>query len=167
MRATMCVDSPGSSCPLRATALTHPQETRILAMLTVPRVLLTTRKACSNIGPRGTEPKSLENSSNRASAQVAERAGPAAPKTAATTKPYRSIVAISCCDPQDPPRSYAPRMRRAPEGHSIYFLQSEPCQSQPDGNDSPVRFLSAIHPCSSFDRYKWLVLRHRQLQFFC
>src|SRR5690348_14642528 len=103
IRATTKVDSPDSRWPLRATALTQPHETRTLEMVTGPRVLLTTRKGCDNIGPRGTEPKSLENSSNSASAQVADQAGPTAPRTAMTTKPYRNIVAISCSDPRDPP----------------------------------------------------------------
>src|SRR5690348_15287108 len=123
MRATRCVDSPGSRWPLRATALTQPHETRTLEMLTGPRVLLTTRKGCVSIGPRGTEPKSLENSSNKASAQVADRAEPAAHRLAARTKPYRNMVTISCSDPQRPAWSYAPRKRRTPEGHSIYSLR--------------------------------------------
>src|SRR5579871_4519407 len=116
----MVVDSPGSRCPFNATALTQPHETRTLAMLTAPRVLLTTRKGWLSIGPRGTEPKSLENSSNKASAQVADKAGPAAHRTAATTRLHRNIVTISCSDPRKPAWSYAPRKRPAPKGHLIY-----------------------------------------------
>src|SRR5579883_3554606 len=102
MRATTCVDSPGSRWPLRATALTQPHETRTLAMLTGPRVLLTTRNVWVSVGPRGTEPKSLENSSKSASAHVADKAGSTTHRLATTTKPYRNMVTISCCsDPRD------------------------------------------------------------------
>src|SRR5690242_922699 len=103
MRARMCVDSPGSRRPLTAVALTQPHETRTLAMLTTPRVLLVTRKGCDKVGPRGTEPKSLENSSKSASAQVADKAGPAAHRPTRTTRLYRNMINIPATTLRDSP----------------------------------------------------------------
>src|SRR5215831_7383719 len=84
--ATTAVSSPGARVPLRAVAVTQPQETRTLAMETVVLVLLTRRKGCCSVGPRGTEPKSLDRSSNMASAHVAALAGPARLRPARRTR---------------------------------------------------------------------------------
>src|SRR3954470_14812867 len=78
MRAWTAVDSPGLSQAFRAAAVTQPQETRTLAIWTGAWVLLVTRKWWVRVGPRGTEPKSLDSSSNIASAHEAAAAGPAA-----------------------------------------------------------------------------------------
>src|SRR5665213_25941 len=109
MRATMAVSSPGLRRVFRAEALVHPQETRTLEMLTGCLVLLTTRKACVCTGPRATEPKSLDISSNIESAQVAATAGAEATNPASKTKQYRDMAALTCCSTRDS------RWRPAPE----------------------------------------------------
>ena len=75
IRASMYVSSPGLRKVLGVEALTQPQETRTLEMFTGRAVLLTTLKLWVRVGPRGTEPKSLDSSSNSESAQVAAAAG--------------------------------------------------------------------------------------------
>src|SRR4051794_29912927 len=94
MRATMAVDSPGRRKGLRTWALVQPHETRTLEMLTGPAVLLVTRKEWARVGPRGTEPKSLDSSSNSASAHVPAAAGPTAQRPARTTRLYRNMLTI-------------------------------------------------------------------------
>src|SRR4051794_28383453 len=98
MRAWMAVDSPGLSQAFRAAAVTQPQETRTLAIWTGAWVLLVTRKWWVRVGPRGTEPKSLDSSSNIASAHEAAAAGPAAQRPTRRTALYRNIVAVVPCD---------------------------------------------------------------------
>ena len=64
----------------------HPQDTRMLEMLTGCCVLLTTRNEWTWTGPRATVPKSLDSSSNMESAQVAALTGAAAARPASRTK---------------------------------------------------------------------------------
>src|SRR5450631_2722072 len=90
--ATMDVSSPGFSAPLRAVALTQPHETRTLEMLTAFFVLFVTRKWCVRVGPLGTDPKSLLNSSKRLSPQVPALAAPAIQKPATITRLLRNMV---------------------------------------------------------------------------
>src|SRR5437899_1553675 len=93
--ARIKVSSPGlRKVRGRALALTQPQETRTLEMLTDPRVLLTTRKSCLWAGPRGTEPKSLDSSLKSPSAHVAAPAEPAAQMPAMRTRLYRNMVPV-------------------------------------------------------------------------
>src|SRR5262245_28093378 len=98
--ASIAVSSPGLRNVLRGLAVTQPHETRTLEMLTGCLVLLTTRNWCLSIGPRGTEPKSLLNSSKRPSAQVAAGAAPAIPRPAKRTRLYRNMLARSCSTPR-------------------------------------------------------------------
>src|SRR5947207_1003794 len=86
MWAWIEVDSPGSSSVLVALAVTQPQETLTPEMWTGLPVLLVSRKGCVSAGPRATEPKSLESSSNMASAQEPAKAGAARHRLAKTLK---------------------------------------------------------------------------------
>src|SRR5262245_40836409 len=70
-------------------------------MFTGRAVLLTTRKLCVRVGPRGTEPKSLDSSSNSESAQVAAAAGDAVKQLPRKIRLYRNMLTIICCS--DPP----------------------------------------------------------------
>src|SRR4051794_22347631 len=99
IRASIAVSSPGFREVFSALADTHPQETRTLKMVRSFLVLLTTRKLCFWVGPRGTEPKSLLSSSKRPSAQVAALAALATQRPARRTKLYRNMV----LDPAPPP----------------------------------------------------------------
>src|SRR5262249_14045252 len=96
---------------LRAEAVTQPQETRTLAMLTGVRVLLTRRNGWVSVGPRGTEPKSFDSSSNRESAHVAAGAEPTAHRPTTRTRLYRSMSPCPCSTP--PARLRVARRRRA------------------------------------------------------
>src|SRR5262245_5300663 len=89
IRATIAVSSPGLREFFSTEAVTQPQETRRLLMLTGFRVLLTTRKWWTRLVPRGVEPKSLLNSSNSVSAHVAALAGAEAPSPTRRTRLYR------------------------------------------------------------------------------
>src|SRR5437660_2144503 len=89
-RVSICakttVSSPGARVPLRAVAVVQPHDTRTPDMLTGALVLLTRRNGWVSIGPRGTEPKSLFNSSNRPSAQELALTEPAKHRPTARTK---------------------------------------------------------------------------------
>src|SRR5262245_26395379 len=100
--ASTTVDWPGASLPVRAVAVTHPQETRTLAMCTDWPVLLVRRYGWVSIGPRGTEPKSRTNSSNMPSAQVAAGAG------AGSTRPTTAVRQNRNIGPFPPCRNPAP-----------------------------------------------------------
>ena len=92
-------------------------------MLTGPLVLLTTRKWWTSVGPRGTEPKSLDSSSNIESAQVAEKAGLVAQsRPAPRTRQYRDMVHVSLLQTPGPARCYAPRQERVRTESISIFL---------------------------------------------
>src|SRR5918912_540551 len=112
-RARTKVDSPGLRKGGATEALTQPQDTRRPEMLTGPPVLLTTRKGWVSVGPRGTDPKSLESSSNSASAQVAAGAVPAAQRLARRTRLYRDMLGCSCWPGPGPPARSAAEGERA------------------------------------------------------
>src|SRR5947209_12028412 len=114
MRATTAVSSPGLSHGFMTVALTQPHDTRTPVMLTGPLVLLTTRKGWVRVGPRGTEPKSLDSSSNMASAHVAAAAGPAAAKPARRTKLYRNMVERFLLPTPGPPGATRRERRNGP-----------------------------------------------------
>src|SRR3954454_12737639 len=125
----IAVSSPGARVDLRAWAETQPQETRTPEMVTVWSVLLTNRNGCCSVGPRGTEPKSRDNSSNKPSAHEA-RADPTAHRPSKTARLYRNMLTLPCWkvvrgaprrrerfgnDPERRVRSGAP-----PSGHYFY-----------------------------------------------
>src|SRR5262245_25982425 len=92
MLTTMLVSSPGFRLCLTADAVVQtPQETRMLWMVTVFLVLLTRWNGCDSVGPRGTEPKSLDTSSNSESAQEAAAAGPAVDRPRRITMLVRNM----------------------------------------------------------------------------
>src|SRR3954453_18772748 len=116
MRATTAVASPGARSVLRAVAVVQPHETRTLLIRTGPRVLLVTRKGWVRAGPRGTDPKSRDNSSNSASAQVPAAAGAAATRPARTTRQYRNMgFTFPAARPPGPPGATR-RGRHGPSG---------------------------------------------------
>src|SRR5260370_38601948 len=89
--AWRAVDWPGARLVSRAPALTQPQETRTPEMCTGQLVLLVRRNRCETVGPRGTEPKSLESSVNMASAQEPAQTGAARQSPAPSTRLKRNI----------------------------------------------------------------------------
>src|SRR4051794_20111046 len=102
-------------------------------MLTSPRVLLTTRKGCVSVGPRGTEPKSLESSSNSASAHEAAGAAPAVQKPARRTRQYRNMVDCSCCPAPGPLGCHAPRIKNRAGGPLNLCPPEAPLSTCPQG----------------------------------
>src|SRR5438445_492861 len=90
----MTVSCPGARFVCRALAEVQPQDTRTLITRTGEPVLLTRRKGWTATVPCGTEPKSLESSSNRPSAQEEAWTGQAAAKRTALKRLYRNMVSV-------------------------------------------------------------------------
>src|SRR5438270_9347992 len=84
--AVIAVLLPGATSSCTAAALVQPHETRTPAMWTVCLVWLVRSKVWLRVGPRGTEPKSLDNSSNMESAQDAAEAVPHVLRARTTTR---------------------------------------------------------------------------------
>src|SRR5438874_4028978 len=91
MYAWMAVECPGARFVSTALAVTQPQDTRTPEMCTGLLVLLVRRNRCETVGPRGTEPKSLESSVNMASAQEPAHTGAARHNPAPSTRLNRNI----------------------------------------------------------------------------
>src|SRR5438045_293962 len=93
IRARMAASSPGWRKFFVADALTQPHETRTPEMLIGRWLLFVSRNGWTRVGPWGTDPKSLDSSSNIASAQVVAGAGAAVTAPARSTRLYRNMVA--------------------------------------------------------------------------
>src|SRR5262249_17904389 len=89
MWAWTIVSSPGPSVDFSTLAVTQPQETRTLEMVTGVFVLLTRRNGWLRAGPLGTEPKSFDSSSKRESAQDDALTGAARTRPVSRTRVYR------------------------------------------------------------------------------
>src|SRR5437763_5018541 len=92
MYAWMAVECPGARFVSSALAVTQPHDTRTPEMCTRLPVLFVRRKRCETVGPRDTEPKSLESSVNSASAQEPAQPGAARQSPAPSTSTYRNMV---------------------------------------------------------------------------
>src|SRR5262249_15545076 len=102
--AIMAVDCPGARVFWRGQAVTQPQDTRTVLMVTGTPVLLVRRKGWTRSGPFGTEPKSRLTLSNMASAHEAARVGPAVHRPTTMTIEYRNMGTLPCClEPLCPP----------------------------------------------------------------
>src|SRR5260370_31679736 len=122
----MAVSSPGLREDFAAEALVHPQETRTLLMLTGCLVLFTRRKLCVWMEPWGTDPKSLDSSSNIESAQAAAPTGAEAASPASRTKQYRDMGGLTCST-RDPLWRPAPETRKTDPFGSPLLFHREAC----------------------------------------
>src|SRR5579883_2069436 len=91
---------PGATSACVADADTQPHDTRTPAMWTGWPVVLVKRNEWVSVGPRGTEPKSRDNSSNMPSAHEPAEAAPTTPKANHTATVYRNIEPRTTCLPR-------------------------------------------------------------------
>src|SRR5579862_8881917 len=151
MRAITTVSSPGCNVFFNAQALVQPHETRTLEMFTALLVLFLTRNGWVNAGPRGTDPKSLDSSSNIPSAQEAAMDVDAVANPRTRTILYRNMVAKFLLLDSQARRVPRHAEMRALSNHCNYFTSGSSCQR------ADAKLPIFLRTCDKPSRVLWVI----------